>query len=434
VQTGTILNVANVLAGKKPTGAKKRQWRRPVPEEHINHHPPFISAVIAAVAAVLIGYVITLSFVMAAWLVAAHGTESTFTVMRAAGVTWQVLHLTPVAIGTVTLGILPWGFLLVPILIVWKATQWALKSARPKNAFDFVRVAVSFSTLYASLAFGLSLISNTPDLSTSVTRSSVNAFVLALLVTFACINTYAPSRTIVTDAMPTVIVNGIRPGLIAFGLLFTFASLLTSISIALHWVEIQAVTTLMAPGTIDGFLMTLLGIGYVPTVGAWTLSYILGPGILLGSGGIVTSQIASPGALPAFPLLSILPNETPPFASFLIAIPVLIGILIYFLLPRERWDAQGDSLAVAMSFVLRWREMVTLFVALATLGILVWLTTAASSGSLGTSFLKYVGPMPNQVALAAISICGATALLTLLLPRLVLSVIHWLNHRDVAAK
>jgi hypothetical protein len=433
VQTGTIWNVAKVLEGKKPTGAKKRQWRRPLPEEHINHHPPFISATIAAVAAVLIGYVITLSFVMAAWLVAAHGTESTFTVMRAAGVTWQVLHLTPVAIGTVTLGILPWGFLLIPIFIVWKATQWTLKSARPKNAFDFVRVAVLLSTVYAGLAFGLSLISNTPDLNTSVTRSSVNAFVLALLVTFACINTYAPSRTIVLDSMPTVIVNGIRPGLIAFGLIFTFASLLTSISIALHWVEIRTVTTLMAPGTIDGFLMTLLGIGYIPTVIVWTLSYILGTGILLG-GGIVTSQIASPGALPAFPLLSILPNETPPFASYLIAIPVLIGVLIYFLLPRERWVAQGDSLAVAMSFLLRWREMLSLFVALATLGILVWLTTAASGGSLGTSFLKYVGPMPNQVALAAISICGAAALLTLLLPRLVLSVIHWLNHRDLAEK
>jgi hypothetical protein len=103
-------------------------------------------------------------------------------------------------------------------------------------------------------------------------------------------------------------------------------------------------------------------------------------------------------------------------------------------LPRERWVAQGDSLAVAMSFVLRWREMVTLFVALATLGILVWLTTAVSGGSLGTSFLKYLGPMPNQAALAAISICGVAALLTLLLPRLVLSVIHWLNHRDLAAK
>ena len=426
--------MANVLSGKKPRGVPRRQWRRPVPEEYINHYPPLISASIAAVAAVVIGYVITLGFVMAVWLVGAQGTESTFTVMRAAGIAWQVLHLTPVVIGTVTVGVLPWGFLALPILIVWKATQWALKSAQPKNAGDFIRVAVSLSAIYTLLAFGLSLISNTPDLKTPAISSAVHAFVLVLVVTLVCINTYAPSRTILIDALPKIIVDGIRPALIAFGLLLTFGSLLTSISLALHWMEIRAVTSLMAPGAIDGFFMTLLGIGYMPTVSVWALSYVLGPGIAIGGGGVVTSQLASPGALPAFPLLSILPIETPPYASYLIAIPLLIGAAIYFLIPRERWVAQGDSLAVAMSFVLRWREVVTLLVSLVILGILSWLAAAASSGPLGVSFLKFVGPMPNQVALAAISICGLAALLTMVVPRLVLSIIHWLSHRESATK
>ena len=161
---------------------------------------------------------------------------------------------------------------------------------------------------------------------------------------------------------------------------------------------------------------------------------MLGPGILIGGGGIVTSQLASPGALPAFPLLSILPNETSPYASYLIAFPLLVGAAIYFLLPRERWVAQGDSLAIAMSFVLRWREIFTLLVSLLILGALSWLAAAASSGPLGTSFLKFVGPMPNQVALAAMSICGFAALLTMVLPRVVLSIIHWLTHRESATK
>ena len=426
--------MANALSGKKPKGVPQRQWRRPVPEEHINHYPPLVSATIAAVAAAVIGYVITLGFVMAVWLIAAQGTESTFTVMRAAGIAWQVLHLTPVVIGTVTLGVLPWGFLVIPILIIWKATQWSLKSAQPKVAIDFVRVSLSLSAIYSFFAFVLSLISNTTGFRTSVPSSTLHAFVLALVVTMACIITYAPSRTIVTDALPPIIVNGIRPALIAFGLLFTFGSLLTSISIAFHWQEMRAITSLMAPGAIDGLFMTMLGIGYIPTVSVWALSYVLGPGILIGGGGVVTSQIASPGALPAFPLLSILPNVTPPFASFLIVIPLLIGVAIYFLIPRERWKAEGDSLAVAMSFVLRWREVVTLMVSLVILGSLLWLTTAASSGPLGTSFLKFVGPSPNQVAIAAISICGLAALLTMVLPRLVLSIIHWLTHRESTTK
>ena len=314
--------MTDVLPAKKPKGVPQRQWRRPVPEEHINHYPPLISCTIAASASVVIGYVTTLGFVIAAWLFAAHGTESTFTVMRAVGVAWQVLHLTPAVIGTTTIGILPWGFLAIPILIVWKATQWALKSSQPKTASDFVRVSLTLSAIYFALAFLLSLLSNTTDLSTSPVSSAVHAFLLVLAVTSVCISTYAPSRTILTDALPRVIVDGIRPALFAFGLLLTVGSLLTSISFALHWNEMRAVTSLMAPGAIDGFFMTLLGIGYLPTVSVWSFSYLLGPGILIGGGGVVTTEIASPGALPAFPLLSILPSETPPYAAYLIAIPV----------------------------------------------------------------------------------------------------------------
>jgi hypothetical protein len=40
--------------------------------------------------------------------------------------------------------------------------------------------------------------------------------------------------------------------------------------------------------------MTLLGIGYLPTVNVWAMSYLLGPGIILG-GGVVTPANASPG-------------------------------------------------------------------------------------------------------------------------------------------
>jgi hypothetical protein len=426
--------VANVLSGKTPKGAPQRQWRRPIPEEHINHYPPLIACSISAAAAVVIGYVTTLGFVMAAWLFAAHGTESTLTVMRAAGIAWQVLHLTPAVIGTITIGILPWGFLGVPIFIVWKATQWALKSAQPKTAIDFLRVAISMSTIYASLAFALSLMSNTPDLRTPSLTSAVHAFLIALSVTTVCIITYAPSRTILTDALPRIFVDAIRPALIAFGLLLTFGSLFSSISLALHWNEMRAVTTLMAPGAIDGFFMTLLGVGYLPTVSVWSLAYLLGPGILIGGGGAVTPQLVSPGALPAFPILSILPSETSPYAAYLVAIPVLIGVVMFFLIPRERWIAQGDSLAVALSFAVRWRELVTLVISSLILGTLVWLAAAASSGSLGTSFLKYVGPMPNQVAFAAVAICGLAALLTMVLPRLVLSITHCLTHRESPTK
>lgn len=381
----------------------------------------------AATISVVIGYILTLGFIMATWLFAAHGSESTVQVLRAAGIAWQVLHLVPIVIGTITIGVLPWGFLAVPVLILWKATQWALKSSQPKSAFEFSRVAISLSVIYSLCAGLVGLISSTNDLYTDTTSSLLNSFLVSLSVTIACVVTYAPSRTILTDALPKLFVDGIRPAVISFGLFFIAGSLLTSVSLILNWAQVRAVTTLMAPGLIDGFFITLLGIGYLPTVNVWAMSYLLGPGIMLG-GGVVTPENASPGALPAFPLLSILPSESAALASYFILLPILVGIGIYFLIPRERWAAQGDSVAIALSYVVRWREVVTLLVSVGLLSFFVWIAAAASSGPLGTGFLKFIGPVPAEVAFAAISVCGVSALLTLVIPRTVMSLLHcWFN-------
>lgn len=421
------------MSNDLPRGVPHRQWRRPVPEDHINHYPSLIAGTIAATVAVVIGYILTLGFIMATWLFAAHGTESTVQVMRAAGIAWQVLHLVPLVIGTTTIGILPWGFLIVPVFVLWRATQWALKSSQPKTAFEFSRVAISIIAIYSLCAVLVGLISATDDLYTSVTSSLLHAFLVALSVTTACVLTYAPSRTILTDALPKLFVDGIRPAVISFGLLFIAGSLLTSVSLILNWAQVRAVTTLMAPGVVDGFFMTLLGIGYLPTVNVWAMSYLLGPGIMLG-GGVVTPENASPGALPAFPLLSILPSESAALASYFILIPILIGIGIYFLIPRERWAAQGDSIAIALSFVVRWREVVTMLVSVGLLSIFVWIAAAASSGPLGTGFLKFIGPVPAEVAFAAISVCGVSALLTLVIPRTVMSLLHCWSNREAITK
>ncbi len=425
--------MTNDLSRKRPIGGPQRQWRRPVPEDHITRYPPLIAGAIAAGVAVVIGYIFTLGFIMAAWLFAAHGSESTLQVLRAAGIAWQVLHLVPIVIGTTTIGVLPWGFLVVPVLIIWKSTNWALKSSRPKTAIEFFRVAISISIAYSVCTVLVGLISSTSDLQTGTLSSLYHSLLVAFSVTTICILTYAPSRTILTDRLPRIFVDGIRPALIAFGLLFLAGSLLTSVSLILNWAQLRAVTTLMAPGFIDGFFMTLLGIGYLPTVNVWAMSYLLGSGIVLG-GGVVTPENASPGAIPAFPLLSILPSESMALAAYLVLIPILIGVIIYFLLPREKWSAQGDSLATVLSFIVRWRELVTMLVSISLLSLLVWIAASISSGSLGTGYLKFIGPVPSQMAFAAISVCGTSALLTLVIPRTIMSLIRYWSNRESVSK
>jgi hypothetical protein len=129
-----------------------------------------------------------------------------------------------------------------------------------------------------------------------------------------------------------------------------------------------------------------------------------------------------------------LPSETAKFAHYLILIPILIGVALYFLMPRERWVAQGDSLAISMSFIVRWREVITLLVSTGLLTAMLWLAACASSGPLGTGYLKFVGPVPGELAFAAIAVCGLAALVTLVVPRTVMSMIYWWSHREADTK
>ncbi|MEY4311724.1 MAG: hypothetical protein RLZZ571_494, partial [Actinomycetota bacterium] len=107
------------------------KWRKPDYEEHVNKYPFGLASLIGGAAAALIGLMISFGFVVLIWLLAAHGTESTIQVVRASAIAWQATHLVPIWISGIPIGILPWGFLLIPVVIIWKSMQWSLKSALP---------------------------------------------------------------------------------------------------------------------------------------------------------------------------------------------------------------------------------------------------------------------------------------------------------------
>jgi hypothetical protein len=426
--------VNDAAASKRPGSGPQRHWRRPIPEEHIKHYPLPIAAAIAASAAALLGFVISFSIVMGIWLFAAHGNESTLQVMRAAGIAWLGMHLVPVSIAGTTIGLLPWGFMAIPITLLWRSTQWAFKSAQPESGKQFWRIAIFISLLYSALSVLINLVTSTRDLNTSLISSAIHTLILSVLVTVSCLVSYAPSRTILIDGMPDVVVHGLRPGLITFGVLLGLGSLATTVSMIIHWNEIKAVTTLMAPGIFDGLFLTLLCIGYLPTATVWSMSYLLGPGILIGGNGQVSTSVSQPGALPAFPLLSILPSSVSSASTLLIVIPVMVGVMMFFLIPRERWHATGETLTEVLSNIVRGREFLTLLVGTGILASLCWIAAAAASGSLGIGYLKFIGPAPNAVAWAIVSVCGTSALLALILPRLILSLMHLWSHRESATK
>ena len=418
----------------RPPSKPTRQWRRPVAEEHIKPHPAPVAAFFGAGAAIAFGLIATFAVVIAAWLIAAHGNESVNQVLAASGIAWLGLQLVPINIGAQVIGLLPWGFIVLPIYLVWRSTQWALKSANPESARDYWSVAGILAGAYGLLNALLAVLASSSGLGANLFLTGFRTGALALLVSVACVLSYAPSRTVIFDQLPESVSKAIKPGFATFMVLVFCGAVLSTVSLILHFKEVSAVAQLMAPQGYDGFFLLLLGIGYLPTAAVWAMSYLVGPGVIVGGAGVVSMYQINPGALPAFPLLSVLPNAAPSWAKFLILVPIAVGVLLYLLLPRERWTAQGESVGEVFRNIIRPSEFVSLACALGVVAICTLISTVAASGSLGTQLLKFVGPQPFVVASTASLILGLTVCVLLLVPRLLLTLVYLWQHRSAPSE
>ena len=408
----------------RPAGAPQRQWRRPVPREEVILRPPTISGLIAGFTAASLSALFALLAIFGAWLLAAHGQETMMQVVRAAGVAWLAAHVVPVTIGTTTLSVLPWGLLIIPSTLLWRSSHRALQSATLRAPRDYWLVAIAISLAYALVGILISLISSTNDLATSWWHAGVNLGVVALLISTACVITYAPSADVVWGRMPKPIVAGIKPALVASALLIVVGALAIIASLVMHFDEVRALTNVMAPSSLDAFFLTLLGIGYLPTAITWATVYLLGPGVHLGGTGMVSLQISEPGSLPAFPLLALLPSEAPSWARYLIAIPIAVGIALYFASPREHWRPKGRTFKAALAQLVRGAELVTLATAIALTAVFMWLISVISSGAIGVRLLDFIGPDPFSVFMATGFLLTIGSLGALVLPRLLITILY----------
>jgi len=360
---------------------------------------------------------------MAVWLFAAHGNDATSQIVKTSGIAWLGAQLVPLSLSGIILGLLPWGFVFLPVMLLWKSTHWAMKSAMPEQAREFWFVALATSLGYAGFSTGVAFLCSTANLSADILLTFVHTFVLALVITCGVVIRYAPTSDVLLERFPDYVSQSIRPAARIAFLLFAVGALVTTVALFLHWPEIRSVQTLMAPNGVDSIFLGVLTIGYLPTAAMWTTSYILGPGIHLGGASLVSLTTASPGALPAFPLLAILPSE--PFAHpyFVLAVPVALGAMMFLMLPRGHWQAQGPGIVRALSSIVRVQDVVIVTIALAVVGAMTYVGAAMSSGSLGVNLLKFVGPMPTEVATSAVTLCGMGAIAMMLIPRFILVVL-----------
>lgn len=400
------------------------------PNEVVAFHSLPVAGILGAIFAALAGLFAIFLVIFVVWLLAAHGDESTLEVVRASAVAWLATHLVPVVIGGNPLGLLPWAFALVPIQGLRKAMFWAIKSSRPRALYEYWLLAGFVTLGYSTVALLLSMFAGTPDLFTKDIDALTHTLMFATLVTGSCIWQDSQAHVLVVQRTPKVLRDGIRPGLVAAMILLFCGALVCTASLIMQFQQVRAVTGLIAPNSVDALFLTALGIGYIPTVVVWTTAYLIGPGIYIGSDSVISLATAYQGRLPAFPLLAVLPTQPPRYGAYVILIPILAGIAMFFATVRERWVAPSPSFLVSALSSVRVSELVTMATSVLTLGGVIFIASSASAGPLGLTLLDYVGPHAGQVARSAMAVAAISALTMLIVPRVLLSALRSFSGRN----
>jgi hypothetical protein len=97
--------------------------------------------------------------------------------------------------------------------------------------------------------------------------------------------------------------------------------------------------------------------------------------------------------------------------------------------------ATGDNLSSSITNLVRFSEILRIFFAILVLAVCTALVTTFSGGPLGIGYLSFIGPDPIEAVNWVIRAIGIAALMTLILPRLILTSIHlWTNRDRTVAK
>ena len=368
--------------------------------------PLFVAGVSAACGAAGIGLAVLTILAVVGWVAAPHPDVGLVGVLRTAAVLWLVGHHVAVQVsGAGRIGMLPLGLVLLPALLLRRAGRSLVASHSVTGLRQVLVVALSVAVPYALLAGALALASRSALAAASLPQALVAGFVVAFAATaLGAARALAPWSQL--GALMSARTRSVLAGTAgSLAVLIAAGATATALALAGDVHKFGAVYDLLGPGVVGAGLLFLAQLAYLPNAVLWAIAYMLGPGFAVGAGTVVAPTGSVTGALPAFPLLAVLPGGTPGSGSgwigaLVLAVPYLAGIVGGLLVVR-----------LAPTTVLEAAPIRGFCCGLLTGGVLGVLT-AFAGGPLGDGRMADVGPSAWQVATVAALEVGIAAAIT----------------------
>lgn len=355
-----------------------------------------VRAAIAGVEAAVLAWLTTALLAMVAYAATAAAPglgDSTWGTAVGVGAKLWALGLgghVPVEDGTFTL--IPLGVTLLAF--------WLLRGSLARAALTTLpQVAVAGGAFVVAVAL-LGLVSGvTPGL------HLLGALAVAALAGWATLGSErvlpAEARTRLAS-VPGDAWEGARAGRALVLGLALLGAVLVLAAVAVEFPRIAEINGAVSQDIVSTIVMALVQVLYLPNLALWAASWAGGPGFMIGTGTSFAPTGVHTEPLPAIPVLGALPAPGVEPGLFVIAAPIVVGVLVAFWMQRRRPEPAGWA-------GVGWRVLGAFASAYLILLVALWL----ASGGIGPGRMADLGianPLLVALVLAA-ELAGGYALM-----------------------
>lgn len=274
-----------------------------------------------------------------AWMVEPLSTGDGWQVVGTGAALWLLVSGAHVAIGEVTVSLVPLLGLALLVGVAWLGAREAMVDVSTDG--DHWRgllprplagaLAAWWAGYLAAVAVAVGLTTGGP-----FRVSPVSLVVPAVLVPLAALA--LALRPVARDDpevlgprlgvpwLPDTVRRAVRPGLAGAALLLGIGALVVVTLVTLRWGQVSTISRGVAAGGLGGAVLALAQVASLPNLALWAVSFMAGPGFRVVEGGSVSWSGSDGGLLPMVPVLAALPQPGPfPWFTSL-AVLVVVGV------------------------------------------------------------------------------------------------------------
>ncbi len=259
---------------------------------------------------------------------------------------WLLGHGVPLVTADATVSLIPLGMpLLSGLILAAVARRFAMKTW------------ASWALAVGTFAVGAGVIAALGTAAGDHTAQSVaratfaGAVIAGPAVAIGIWRAYG-ARLHVLDRIPTWTRTGLRLGLGTLASVVFLAAAVGAVWAVLGMDRIAAVASELRLDPLGAGGLALGETLYVPTMVAWMVAWVIGPGFVVGTGSLYAPDVLTAGALPQVPLLGALPSAAGGWWVWMPVVVVALAVLARAALHRRiglEWrSARADATAVAL--------------------------------------------------------------------------------------